>query len=202
VTAAASNPPTRRIPLFTACRTAASPPLGNGEASNGEESMSEFPVVYAGIQHLHARCVDAAWRKDADAFANCFSQDGEWKIATMHFRGRDDVRAAFARLLGACQRVLILSSPPLIDMGPDGVTSRTYLTEFAKMMDGSSAMTLGAYFDRYVQEDGDWRFRLRHFGLKYRGPSDLSAEIVDSPDYGPPPGMPGAEDPTFTRRSV
>jgi hypothetical protein len=28
----------------------------------------------------------------------------------------------------------------------------------------------------------------------------LSAALVECPDYGPPPGIPGPDEPTFTRR--
>jgi hypothetical protein len=155
-----------------------------------------------GIRQLHARFIDAVWRKDAEAFGDCFSQAGEWKIAGMHIKGRADIAAKFALLLGACAKVQIIAATPLLDFGHGGISGRVSVTELAKMADGSSAMTLGIYYDRYVEEAGLWRFSWRHWGLHYRGPIDLSAALVECPDYGPSPAMPDADEPTYTRRVV
>lgn len=164
--------------------------------------MTDLVTADCGIRQLHARFADAVFRKDADAFAGCFALAGEWKIAGMHIRGREEIRGKFDTLLSPCARVQILTGTPVLDIGDDGVTGRLQMTELAKMADGSSALTLGVYFDRYVEEDGRWRFAWRHFGLHYRGPVDLSAELVPCPDFGPPPGMPAADEPTLTRRKV
>jgi hypothetical protein len=162
--------------------------------------MTEFVVADCGIRQLHARFGDAVWRKDAAAFSECFAEDGEWKIATMHIRGRTDIGSTFAKLMGACARVQVILGTPLLEVGQGTATGRIQMTELAKMADGSSAMTIGVYYDRYVEERGRWRFQWRHFGLHYRGPTDLSAALVECPDYGPPPGLPGPDEPTFTRR--
>lgn len=162
--------------------------------------MTELVIAEYGIRQLHARFADAVWRKDAEAYADCFAEDAEWKIATMHIRGRADIGGTFAKLLAACARVQIIAGTPLLEIGQGTATGRIHVTELAKMVDGSSALTLGVYYDRYVEEAGRWRFQWRHFGLHYRGPTDLSAALVECPDYGPPPGMPGPDEPTFTRR--
>jgi len=161
--------------------------------------MSDYLAVESAIHQLHARFQDAVWRKDAEAFANCFANDGEWKIAGLHVRGRDSIRSQIAARLGICERVRIILGIPLLDLGPGAATSRVPVTEFARLRDGTSALTLGIYYDRYIEEDGRWCFSWRHFGLHYRGPLDLSAAFVDSPDFGPPPAMPGQDEPTFTR---
>lgn len=163
--------------------------------------MTEFAIADSGIRQLHARFVDAVWRKDAAAFAECFAGDAEWKIAGLHFHGRAEIGATIAKLLDTCQRVQMIVGTPILDVGQGVATGRVQMTEFAKMTDGSSAMTIGIYYDRYVEEDGRWLFQWRHFGLQYRGPTDLSADLVDAPDYGPFPGMPAPDEPTLTRRA-
>lgn len=162
--------------------------------------MTQHLIAEAAIRQLHARFVDAVWRKDADSFAGLFAEDGEWKIATLHFRGRAEVQGAFAKLLGACERVVAIPSPPILEIGQGTATGRVYVTEFAKMGDGTSAFTIGIYYDRYVEEAGEWKFQWRHFALQYRGPADLPAPFVECPDYGPPPNLPAPDEPTFTRR--
>lgn len=162
--------------------------------------MTDFIAAECGIRQLHARFVDAVFRQDATAFGDCFAKDGEWKIAGMHMRGRAEIGGTFGKLLGICARVQIILGPLLLDVGQGAATGRIGVTELAKMKDGSSAMTIGIYYDRYVEEDGRWRFKWRHWGLHYRGPTDLSAALIECPDYGAFPGMPGPDEPTFTRR--
>lgn len=163
--------------------------------------MTDVLAAQAGILQLHARCTDAIFRKDHTAFGDCFARDGEWKIAGMHMKGRDEVASTFERLLAACERVNLISSLPVLDPGEGGeVIGRVHCTEIARMGDGTSAITIGVYFDRYVLEEGRWRFRWRHWALHYRGPFEMPADMVPSPLYGSPPGMPGQDDPTLTKR--
>ena len=163
--------------------------------------MSNFADVQAGILQLYARCTDAIWRKDAELFGHCFAEQGIWKIATMQMNGRADVTATFARLLAACAKVQLITGIPVLDQDENGQWfGRIQCTEIARMDDGSGAITLGVYFDRYVEEQGRWCFALRHFGMHYRGPMELPAELSGCPDYGPPPGFPAADEPTYTKR--
>ncbi len=163
--------------------------------------MTDFVSAECGIRQLHARFVDAVFRKDADAFANCFADNAEWKIAGLHIRGREEIRTMIGKLLGTCARVQLIVGLPLLEVGNGEAQGRIPVTELAKMNDGSTALTLGVYHDLYTEADGRWLFQWRHFSLHYRGPSDLSAALVDSPDYGPFPGRPAADEPTQTRRA-
>jgi uncharacterized protein (TIGR02246 family) len=163
--------------------------------------MTEFVVADSGIRQLHAHFIDAVWRQDPDDFAQCFAKDGEWKIAGKHMRGRTEIGSQFARLLSVCARVRIILGMPILSVERSTATGRIHVTELAKLRDGSSALTLGVYYDRYIEEGDRWRFQWRHWALHYRGPTDLSAPLVDCPEYGPHPGMPGPDEPTFTRRS-
>ena len=42
--------------------------------------MTDLVVADCAIRQLHARYIDAVWRKDIDAFVDCFAEDAEWKI--------------------------------------------------------------------------------------------------------------------------
>jgi ketosteroid isomerase-like protein len=164
--------------------------------------MTEFVVADSGIRQLHARYVDAVWRKDFNAFADCFAENAEWKIAAMHMHGRAQIGSLIARLLSGCERVLMILGTPILEVGQGTAAGRILATEFVQLKDGTSAMTIGVYYDRYVDEGDRWRFQWRHWGLHYRGPADLSAAFVDCPEYGPHPGMPGPDEPTITRRKL
>ncbi len=163
---------------------------------------NDFIAADCGIRQLYARFSDVVWRKDSEACGECFADDAHWKLAGLHVRGREDIRATFRKLLGACERVVLIQGTPVLEVEGNDASGRIQVTELARMADGSSAMTIGVYYDRYVRQGDRWYFQWRHFSLHYRGPTDLSAPLVDSPDYGPPPGMPGQDEPTLTRRKV
>jgi len=162
--------------------------------------MTEFMRAECGIRQLHARYIDAVWRQDPEALAGCFAESGEWKIAGMHLRGRREIREAVARLLEPCERVLMTVGIPLIELRERSSIGRVHCLEFAKLKSGNSAVNIGIYFDRYVEHAGTWGFQWRHWALQYRGPADLSAAFMPSPDYGPFPSMPGPDEPTVARR--
>jgi len=163
--------------------------------------MTEFVIADCGIRQLHARFVDAVWRMDAAAFAECFAEDAEWKIAGLHMRGRAEIGATFARLMATSARVLMCPGQPVLEVGEGTATGRVYITEYAKLRDGQTARTIGVYYDRYVGEGYRWAFRSRHWTLCYRGPADFSAPFLDCPDYGPHPGMPGPDEPSVARKA-
>jgi hypothetical protein len=154
-----------------------------------------------GIRQLHARFVDSVWRQDAALFADCFAIQGVWKIAGMVMTGRDEIGAGCRTLLGRCARIQLVTGQPILQPNGDGtVIGRLQVTEFAKKNDGTSAITFGTYYDRYVDEKGAWRFQWRHWSMAYHGPTDLSGDYITPPDYGAFPAMPAADEPTFVRK--
>jgi len=163
--------------------------------------MSDLIAADFGIRQCNARFADAVWRQDAATFASCFAIDGAWKIAGFHFAGRDEVEKAFGQLVGRCTRVHLLQGQPLLTMEGSEVVGRQSMTEFAWMPDGGQFMTVGVYHDRYVEEDGEWRFAERFWSFKWRGPIDLSAELAPTPDYGPFPARPSADEETYVRKA-
>jgi len=163
--------------------------------------MTELFVADSGVRQLYARYIDAVWRKDADAFGECFAENGEWKIAGMHMRGRAQIAGTIARLLSTYERVLMTVSPPLLEAGEGTAIGRVHCLEHAKFADGTAVTTIGIYYERYVEEGGHWRFQWRHWAVHYRGPADLSAPFIKSPDYGPFPNLPDADEPTYVRKA-
>jgi len=159
----------------------------------------ELLVAESQINQLYAAFIDAAWRQDGKAYGNLFCEDGEWKLAAQHFRGKTEIAEKFEFLLGFAKKVQMIVGQPLLKIDGDEACARTHCTELTKMPDGSSVMAIGIYYDRFVKENGKWLFRWRHFGLHYRGPMDFSAGMVEeSPDFGPFPGMPEWDESTLT----
>lgn len=154
-------------------------------------SMQGFAEVEASIRQLHARYADAVLRKDVPAFADCFAEDGEWRIAGMVLCGRDTIGEAFARIVASANRIVMAFQPPILDLADSGeVSARTHVSEQCSWNDGRTNLTLGRYFERFVEGGGRWRFGWRLYQVLYTGPADLTGDWFDEPDYGPPPGMP------------
>jgi len=147
--------------------------------------MTDVLVADYAIRQLHARYVDAAWRKDVEALMDCFTEDAEWKIAGMHLHGRDLIGRTFKNLISTSERILMLLSLPVLQIGEGTASGRIYVTEIIKRPDGTAARTIGIYDDRYVGEGLTWRFLSRHWTIAYRGPADFSAPILECPDPGP-----------------
>lgn len=163
--------------------------------------MTDLLSADFGIRQLHARLSDAVWRQDDQAFSGCFAADGEWKIAGLAMQGREAIAEGCRNLLGRCRRIHLITSQPILELSNGGALGRLSMTEFAIMNDGSTAMTIGYYHDRYVEEGGFWLFAARHWSVKYRGPPDLTGAFMDTPDYGSFPGRPSPDETTFVRKA-
>lgn len=158
--------------------------------------MTHLIDAEIGVRRLHAICADAVWRKDHAAFADCFAEDGEWKITGRELRGREAIAQGLQQLLAANERVLMSFGAAILDASSGKVTGRTYAVEQVKPWEGSALSTIGVYFEDFSEANGRWLFQRRHFDMYYFGPADLSAPLFDFPDYGRPPTMPAADAPT------
>jgi hypothetical protein len=156
----------------------------------------ELLAAEAGIRQLQARCSDAVWRKDLDAFGDCFAADAEWRIAGRLLAGRAACVAFLAEILPQIRRVLITMHVPILDVSRDSAIGRTYLTEANARKGRPPVFPIGIYYDRFVrQDDGRWRFHWHHYQSFYYGPNDMSGPFAEVTDYGPPFGMPGPDEP-------
>jgi ketosteroid isomerase-like protein len=158
--------------------------------------MTDFVAAEAGIRELHARYGDAVWRRDYAAFADCFTEDAEWRIAGMVLRGRTQIASTLERLMGNLHRVLMTFRTPILDVGNGVASGRTYVTEQSAFKNGRPGTTIGLYYERFIRQGDRWRFTWRLFQLHYMGPADLTGAFFDQADYGPPPAMPPRDAPT------
>ncbi len=152
--------------------------------------MTDFLEAESGIRQLHARYADAVWRKDADAFGDCFAEDCEWRIFGQVVRGRAEVLAFIGEVFGRLSRILITLRPPVLEVGDGVASARVYFTEQSVRPNGQPLALIGTDFERLVQQGDRWRFAWRHFQCHYYGPPDFTGSYFDNPDYGAPPGMP------------
>jgi uncharacterized protein (TIGR02246 family) len=154
-------------------------------------SNLEFLLAETGIRQLHARYVDAVWRKDYEAFGNCFTEDAEWRITGMVMRGREEILKSIKTRLPYCERVIMTFRTPLLHVYGDGTaSSRTYVTELNAFKNGRPGSSVATYWERFVQEGDVWRFKWRMFQLHYLGSAEFTDPLYNNPEYGPPPNMP------------
>jgi uncharacterized protein (TIGR02246 family) len=161
--------------------------------------MSDIAAAECAIRQLQARYIDAVWRRDVAAFLDCFVEDGEWKIAGLHMRGRAEIAAQFEKFMAPSERILMMLGTPVLEVGQGTAIGRTPATELVKLIGRPAVRTIGVYHELFARQADRWRFQWRHWSLFYYGPLDLAGQFYDSPEYGPPPGMPGAEEPTLAR---
>ena len=153
--------------------------------------MTDFTVAETQIRQLHARYADAVWRKDYESFADCFTEDCEWRISGLILKGRKEIRTTFENLMGKFRRVLITIRTPIIQVTGNGTaTGRAYFTEQSMFMDGKALAAIGTYYEHFVEQGDRWRFQWRLFQTQHAGPPDMSGPFFENPDYGAPPAMP------------
>lgn len=152
--------------------------------------MTDLIAAERGIRDLHARYTDAVFRKDFDAFAECFTQGAEWRISGRVIRGRAEIKDMITIIMANFIRVFITFRTPMVDVVDGEVVARTYMDEKCAWKNGDTNIAIGHYFDRFAEEDGRWRFTWRLFETLYRGDPDLTGTFFDRTDWGPPPGMP------------
>jgi ketosteroid isomerase-like protein len=147
-----------------------------------------------GIRQLHSRYVDAVFRKDYATFAQCWSDDAEWRIAGRILRGRDDITAFLEQAMGNFHRVIMTFRNPLVEMtGQGAARSRVYVTEQNGFKDRRPGATIGTYFEKVIERDGRWLRSWALFQLHYMGPADLTGEYFEQPDFGPFPAFPPSD---------
>jgi len=154
-----------------------------------------FLAAECGIRQLPARCSDSVWRKDFDAFGDCFTADARWHIGGRRLEGRAQCVAFLTEMMPHIERVLITMRTPILDVTGDTAVGRTYLTEANARRAQEPVFPIGIYYDHFVLEEDRWRFVWHHYQSFYFGPVDMSGTMTSRTDYGPPFGMPGPDEP-------
>ena len=150
----------------------------------------QFLLAMEGTRQLHARYVDAVFRKDYQAFRECWTEDAEWRIAGQVHSGREEIGSFVERAMDNFHRVIMTFRTPIITLDRDTVQSRVYVTEQNGFKNGRPGSTVGTYYEKLVRQDGRWLRSWALFQLHYMGPADLTGSYFEQPDFGPPPAFP------------
>lgn len=142
------------------------------------EPMSAIDRVVATdeIRRLAYRYADAVDRRDVDALASLYRADARFGT---HGEGPDACRAFFRESLAEIGIAVLLVANHLVDFeDSDNATGTVWAHGFIDDHHDGFIQQLIKYDDRYVREEGEWRFtRRRHFlwlGWKHGEPSPLT----------------------------
>jgi uncharacterized protein (TIGR02246 family) len=131
------------------------------------------------IRRLVARYCHAVATQDDDAWANTWTEDGEWSVLGRSVSGRTQILDWYRKLVASFRFVVQRATDGLIDVDGDRATGRWIVSEYLQGRDGGPGLTVGIYEDAYQRDpDGVWRFARRHFEALYLGAPDLSGEPV------------------------
>ncbi len=111
---------------------------------------------------------DAVTRRDADAWAATWAEDGEWTLPDASgprtTRGREAIRAHWVEAMKAFPGILFEAWPGAIAVEGDRAEMRSYTRETFDQ-GGETLCYRGAYEDRCVRVEGAWRFQSRSFRI-------------------------------------
>ena len=124
--------------------------------------MTDFLAADSGIRQLHARFVDAVWRKDGDSFADCFTEDGEWIARYARARGPAEIAALMDRNIPVEPKRKHFIMNSLIRLEGDRASARTsYLVVLQAAGAALVPSVAGTYQDLLERTAAGWRFRER-----------------------------------------
>jgi ketosteroid isomerase-like protein len=155
--------------------------------------MSDLQVIAdrVEIEALRGEFSDAVMMNDHDRLASLFTPDGAVRIPVGNIEavGREQIRALGERRQGFSEFFLQTTHPGSIQLHGDTATGRAYLSELARLRDGSSHMNYFVYRDSYQRTSDGWKFMERVAEFRYIDSSPLAGSAPDGWDG---PGEPAA----------
>ena len=112
------------------------------------------------IKRLKARYCLHVDAREPDKVADLFTQDAVWDGGAVgRYEGQDAIRAFMRGLPEMLSFALHFVMNPLIEVDRDQATGHWYLVEPCTMVKNNQAVWGTAmYQDRYVRENGEWKF--------------------------------------------
>jgi uncharacterized protein (TIGR02246 family) len=119
------------------------------------------------IRNLVHRYADAASRRDPQAVASTFTNDGEWHAPELgHHKGHDAMVTFFTAMLGGWNVFLqgLQSGVVVLDaVDADHATGRWFVQEVGQRAEGTNLTIAGVYHDEYRREAGVWLMMRRRY---------------------------------------
>ena len=133
------------------------------------------------LQQLMARYVDAVNRRDGEAWARTWAEDGVWRLMGMEVKGREAILELWQQLVAGFEFAVLMPSSSLLEVNGNRADGIWYLQEFTRDRQGERALALSRYLDSYGKVKGQWYFQSRQYDFIYRGPANLSGDYTALP---------------------
>ncbi|MCW2615085.1 MAG: hypothetical protein JWN08_2079 [Frankiales bacterium] len=125
------------------------------------------------IRSLVARYCDAVCRRDGAAWIATWAPDCRWDLGGGRVtQGRDATLELWTTATAKYPWVAQVAPTGLVDVQDDTATGSWYVLELNRLGDGTGALHLGHYDDRYTRTPEGWLIAERRFALVYRGALD------------------------------
>jgi hypothetical protein len=125
------------------------------------------------VRSLVARYCDAVCRRDGAAWIATWAPDCRWDLGGGRTtQGRDATLALWTTATEKYPWVAQLAPTGTVELQGDEGTGSWYVLELNRLGDGTGALHLGHYADRYRRTDDGWLFAERRFSMVYRGALD------------------------------
>lgn len=118
------------------------------------------------IRERIERYNDAVFRRDADDWAECWTEDAEWQVGENSASGRKAIRDLWITLMDGLEAAGMYVTHGAVAIADDMAESRCYMLEMLKKRDGTELLVSGRYDDRLRRDaDGEWRFLGRAYSV-------------------------------------
>lgn len=151
-------------------RTVAAGEVGLSVTDFGEAAASAPVIVTAApsleteaaLRRLVESLCDALIRRDAEAAASSWTDDGTWQSAGVSERGRAAIAALVTRRLDASTWSVATAPQMVFEVdGPARASGRVVLDEREGRPDGSVVHRVSVATDEYVRTAAGWQFAAR-----------------------------------------
>ena len=128
------------------------------------------------IEALRAEFTDAVMMNDHNRLGSLFTPDGVLRIPLggIEAVGPEQIRALGERRQALAEYFVQTTHPGTIELDGDTATGRAYLSELARLRDGSSYLNYFVYHDRFQRTPDGWKFAERAAEFRYLDTTPLA----------------------------
>lgn len=118
------------------------------------------------IRELMGDYSDATFRRDAEGWLACWTEDGvRAQAGAAEHRGKPALRAMWDTVWAMLDRLAFFTEIGVIEVHGDRATARCYCREILFLKGGGVRKVVGVYDDDLVRESGKWLFARREYQL-------------------------------------
>jgi ketosteroid isomerase-like protein len=117
------------------------------------------------IRERYGTYSDSSFRKDVEAWLECWTSDGVRAQGQAEASGVEGLRRFWDRAWAAMERMAFFAEVAAIEVEGDRATARAYCREILALKTGGIRKVVGVYDDVLVRDTGVWRFARRQYTL-------------------------------------